>query len=89
MSLPDHEWRGQAACQKMDPNLFHPKAGWGYADNSKLIQRQVQAAKDVCARCQVVDACLSYAMAARVDEGIYGGLDPRERNALRRRRRSA
>lgn len=43
-------------------------------------------AKSICARCPVVDACLDYAMACHIDDGVWGGTTEVERRRLRRRR---
>lgn len=45
--------------------------------------------KAVCAACPVRDECLDYALERRQDDGIWGGMTPKERYNLRRRRRRA
>ena len=75
------DWRSQAACLGVDPELFFPVAEAGPVHDT-----QVAAAKAVCAGCPVVAACLAEAL-ARIPDGIAGGLTESERRALRRRDR--
>jgi WhiB family redox-sensing transcriptional regulator len=73
------DFRERAACRDVDPELFFPVGHSGPA------QRQIAAAKAVCRRCPVIDDCLAWALDARHEEGVWGGQDMAERNALRRR----
>ncbi len=50
----DREWRMNAACRGVDPELFFPAAEGGPARDA-----QVAAAKAVCARCPVRRECLA------------------------------
>jgi WhiB family redox-sensing transcriptional regulator len=70
------DWRDRSACLGEDPELFFP-IGDGGASVS-----QVQQAKKVCRRCPVIQPCLESAL-ANGDEGVFGGLDDRERRRLR------
>jgi WhiB family redox-sensing transcriptional regulator len=75
------DWRQQAACGDKDPELF---------DFDPEVDPPARAApaKQVCSGCQVRDACLGTALAQPAGEdaiGIYGGLTPAERAALRGR----
>ena len=72
------EWRNDAACRSLDPELFFP-IGHGPA-----AQAQVVAAKSVCARCPVARECLSWALETGQDAGVWGGLTEEERRQLRR-----
>ena len=71
------DWRHQAACLTEDPELFFPIGNTGPA----LLQ--IEEAKRVCARCDVRDKCLQWALEA--DHGVWGGLSEDERRALKRR----
>jgi Transcription factor WhiB len=75
------DWRTQAACLGVDPELFFPIAGAGPVDDT-----QVGAAKRVCRRCPVVAECLAEAL-ARIPYGIAGGLTEDERRIVHRLRR--
>lgn len=77
------DFRDRAACRDVDPELFFPLGDGGPA------QARVDAAKAVCRRCPVRLSCLDLAMSTGQDEGVWGGLDPRERRRLRRVRRAA
>ncbi|GEL23382.1 hypothetical protein PSU4_23360 [Pseudonocardia sulfidoxydans NBRC 16205] len=70
-------WRAEALCVQVDPDLFFPETYRGTE-----FDRQVFAAKRVCAGCPVRTQCLDYALRALPD-GIAGGKTPVERTALR------
>jgi WhiB family redox-sensing transcriptional regulator len=70
------EWTAQAKCRDMDPAVFFPSDGIG-----------VQAAQRICFDCPVKSACLEYALADRVDHGVWGGTSERERRRILRHRR--
>jgi WhiB family redox-sensing transcriptional regulator len=72
--LGAQRWMLHGACRQMDPELFFPIAIKGPAE------RQVEAAKAVCAPCAVRANCLSYALEA-MPEGIWGGTTREERRA--------
>jgi WhiB family redox-sensing transcriptional regulator len=72
------DWRDLSACLREDPELFFPIGHSGPA------QAQMDVAKEVCARCEVREACLSWALEAGEDHGILGGLTEIERRTLRR-----
>ena len=72
------DWRADALCGRVDPELFFPTA-----DDDVLFESQVAAAKRVCAGCPVRGRCLAYAVTALPD-GIAGGMTPEERANLRR-----
>nr|WP_312882545.1 WhiB family transcriptional regulator [Micromonospora polyrhachis] len=75
----DLDWRPNAACAQTDSETFFP-VGWGRADRELAEQ-----AKDICRRCPVRDQCLTWAITHRQAHGIWGGLDPDERAAIKRR----
>jgi WhiB family redox-sensing transcriptional regulator len=72
------EWRNDAACRSLDPELFFP-IGQGPAARS-----QIAAAKAVCTRCSVARECLAWALETGQDAGVWGGLTEDERRELRR-----
>jgi WhiB family transcriptional regulator, redox-sensing transcriptional regulator len=76
----ERDWRLDAACQDVDPELFFPETGQ---------VPQAAAAKQVCAGCAVRGLCLEAALhgpQAREDHsGIFAGTTARERVALRGR----
>lgn len=46
---------------------------------------QIEQAKSVCRRCNVVQECLAWALESGQDAGVWGGLSEDERRALKRR----
>ena len=46
-----------------------------------------RSAQKICADCPVKLACLEYALANRVDHGVWGGTSERERRRILRHRR--
>lgn len=67
-------WQRRAACTRpgVDPERFFPDKGGSTA-----------AAKWICRRvCPVREACLAYALEHRIEDGIWGGLSPLEREPL-------
>jgi WhiB family redox-sensing transcriptional regulator len=72
-------WRDHAACLNEDPELFFPIGNTGPA----LLQ--IEEAKAVCRRCEVIEDCPSWAMESGKDDGVWGGLSDDERRALKRR----
>ncbi|WP_037606202.1 WhiB family transcriptional regulator [Streptacidiphilus rugosus] len=79
-------WQERAACADLDTRLFFHPAG----ERGESYSSREEAAKQVCASCPVLDHCRAYALAAREQYGVWGGLSELERaEVLRRRRRAA
>jgi len=72
-------WRNRSACLDESPELFFP------IGNARPALLQVEAAKAVCRLCAVAGTCLSWAIEARQDEGVWGGMSEDERRSLKRR----
>lgn len=73
-------WMEQGACLDVDPELFHP---------ASQLPEAAEPAKRICGRCPVKSDCLAHAMETGQGEGVWGGLDDRERRSLRRRQARA
>ncbi|MFJ9948331.1 WhiB family transcriptional regulator [Kitasatospora sp. NPDC091207] len=76
----EHHWNWQlrAACRHLGTDLFfHPSGERGQAHDSRE-----EAAKQVCARCPVADACREHALEVREPYGVWGGLTEDERLEL-------
>lgn len=69
-------WMERAACAETDPDLFFPELDSMW---------RLDAARKVCANCDVVEACLAYALKNRFEEGVWGGLSPNQRRLLMRK----
>lgn len=74
------DWRHDAVCRDEDPELFFP------VGNSGPALQQVAEAKAVCARCPVAAQCLSWALEAGQDAGVWGGMNEDERRQVARQR---
>ncbi|WP_425595355.1 WhiB family transcriptional regulator [Pseudonocardia thermophila] len=72
----DRNWRDQAACRGVDPELFFP-----IEETAAACADQVAAAKAVCAMCPVRQQCLDDAL-TRLPYGIAGGMTAGERRRL-------
>jgi hypothetical protein len=76
--LEGRVWVDLAACKDSDPELFFPERGE---------QAKGQAAKQVCAACQVQPQCRDLAVRAassrEEDHGIFAGTTPHQRSGLR------
>jgi len=72
-------WRDRAACLDKDPELFFPIGNTGPA----LLQ--IEEAKAVCRRCEVIETCLKLAIDSGQDAGVFGGLSEDQRRSLKRR----
>jgi len=70
------------ACRHEDPELFFPIGITGPA------LQQIEAAKRVCGRCDVVAACLDWALRTGQDAGVWGGLSETERRTLKHLQRN-
>jgi len=84
---PADDWRELAACREVDPELFYPVGPTGR--NAPALERMVQRAKAVCARCRVIEQCLRWALDHGEEHGIWGGMTEEERRARNRAERRA
>ncbi|MCL2653689.1 MAG: WhiB family transcriptional regulator [Propionibacteriaceae bacterium] len=66
-------WQGRALCAQTDPEAFFPEKGGS-----------TREAKRVCAKCDVRQECLDYALEHDERFGIWGGMSERDRRRLRR-----
>jgi WhiB family redox-sensing transcriptional regulator len=76
-SAASEDWRLEARCAVEPPDDFFP-IGEGPA-----AQQQARRAKAVCRQCLVREQCLEWAVTHDIRHGVFGGLDERERLALR------
>lgn len=68
-------WRDQAACADMEPELWFPVS----------TETSSPVAKATCISCPVRLECLSYAMQTYQRDGMWGGVTPKNRRAIRRK----
>lgn len=77
------EWKWDAACQGMGPEVFYLEQG----QKTENIMK-VQAARQICGRCPVKVECLRYAVDNYIGTGIWAGTTPLQRKRLRNGRAS-
>lgn len=71
-------WQDDSACRSEDPELFfHPSNERGSRKS-----RRIEAAKAVCAQCDVRQQCLDYALRNKEEFGTWGGQSEDERRAM-------
>jgi WhiB family redox-sensing transcriptional regulator len=73
-------WRRQALCAEIDPELWFPDKGDAGA---------AAIARRICHQCPVMAECREEGLAYGYRDGIWGGLSGKERDALRRDRKKA
>jgi WhiB family redox-sensing transcriptional regulator len=74
----DTVWMSEGKCRDIPPATFFPSDGVG-----------VDLARRICVDCKVKSLCLEYALANRIDHGVWGGTSERERRRILRSRRVA
>lgn len=74
----DTSWMSHGNCAHRDPSMFFPSDGVG-----------VEIARRACDGCPVKVQCLEYAIAERIDHGVWGGCSERERRRIIRSRQAA
>lgn len=74
MTIRDMSWYARASCHEVGNHY------WFSTDPSKQ-----NFAKFVCSLCPVQRECLRHALRTKSEFGIWGGLDKKERKALRQR----
>lgn len=70
------DWMRDGHCRHYPAAAFFPSDGVG-----------VDQARKICADCPVKAPCLEYALAERIDHGVWGGCSERERRRILKRRR--
>lgn len=71
VAIGNQDWMQNARCKEITPSVFFPSSGVG-----------VGVAKRICAECPVKTACLNFALANRIDHGVWGGTSERERRRI-------
>lgn len=74
----ESNWMAIGNCNDKPAELFFPSDGVG-----------VEIAKRVCADCPTKEPCLEYALANRIDHGVWGGTSERQRRRILKARRQA
>jgi WhiB family redox-sensing transcriptional regulator len=80
-AVTDESWRSLARCSGLTASFFpDPKSA------PSVRQRTTIEAQQLCSGCPVIKPCLDYALAHRIRDGVWGGLNELERDRLLRRR---
>jgi WhiB family redox-sensing transcriptional regulator len=66
-------------CQNTDPEIWFGDREDGY--------HYARLARELCGLCPARQACAEYAIASNEPHGFWGGLSPKERQAIRNRGR--
>jgi WhiB family redox-sensing transcriptional regulator len=74
--MREPNWRDEAACKHVAPELFFPIGTTGPAI------AEIENAKRVCADCPVQSPCLQFALHTHQEFGIWGGTTAEERRLL-------
>jgi hypothetical protein len=78
-------WYDKANCKGVGGEVFFPEPQVGISTKEFF-----EEAQTYCNKCTVRSACLEYAMAAETHDirrfGMFGGLTPRQREDLARKR---
>ena len=77
-------WHGRAECRGVDIEVFFRQRRAGRPRSVDPVEWDDAEAKSVCAVCEVTAECLAEGMRTK-SEGVWGGLNPDERKALRAR----
>jgi WhiB family redox-sensing transcriptional regulator len=73
-----NDWQRLAACKGPFAELFFPPSAPERKDEKAARE---DAAKAICADCDVSGECLDYALSIQEPHGIWGGLNELERRA--------
>jgi WhiB family redox-sensing transcriptional regulator len=80
---PDYQWQLQANCVGQYPTYFFPPSERELPE--ERAEREALA-RAVCRECPVVQPCLDLAQALGEPDGIWGGMNERQRRKHRARR---
>lgn len=72
----ENDWMANGLCAEQPPALFFPSDGVG-----------VEIAKKICGQCSAQEQCLEYALANKIDHGVWGGASERQRRRILKSRR--
>jgi WhiB family redox-sensing transcriptional regulator len=71
----EQEWKNDAACKGVERSVFFPTIGYN--------QHSKHAIK-ICKTCPVKKRCAEFAINNNISNGIWGGLNPNQRQQLKR-----
>ena len=77
--IEETPWQVRAACRGPNTDVFYPPST---PERKKDQLKRESRAKAICARCEVRQECLDYALGIKEPHGIWGGLTERERRVF-------
>lgn len=77
MNIPTPDWLDDAACADLEPEAWF---AFGH-DKARRFDPYFDA-RQVCNRCPVRRECLTAALERGEEHGLWGGLDPEQRQRL-------
>ena len=80
-ALQSMSWRAAAKCRDIDPDVFYPLG------RGRSAFEGAEVAKAICQGCPSREPCLRFALSAREDLGVWGGMSAEERREIIRSRR--
>lgn len=86
LQLAIRESEQPAPCEEQ-PLLFFADTEEQYENPERVNRVNASLAKLVCYTCPVKDMCAAYALEADEEYGVWGGLSPEDRRAIKRLRR--
>ena len=76
--IENWDWQQSGACQELPSDMFfHPDG-----ERGPRRRNRENAAKAICSRCPVIEACRKHALAVQEPYGIWGGLSEDDRVAI-------
>ena len=76
VTYPYEPWMVHNICGEVGGDLWFPDDGRAHSSN-------YTKARAICMRCPVVEECAAYALRHGIIHGMWGGLSPMQRRALR------
>lgn len=79
----DVSWQEKAGCKGHPANLFFLDSANGVTTHYR---RALEKARQVCVKCPVMNECYNYAVQAKEQYGVWGGVDFQVRGKKNRSR---
>jgi WhiB family redox-sensing transcriptional regulator len=76
-SSKNKDWRDKALCAALPDEIQE----LFFAEKDSYKTREAQA---ICFECEPRDSCLSFAMHMKLEAGVFGGMQPDDREAIKK-----
>ena len=77
MTSSNKDWRDKALCAALPDEIQE----LFFAEKDSAKTREAQA---ICFECEPRDSCLSYAMHMKLEAGVFGGMQPDDRDNIKK-----